>query len=246
MENPVSRGIQRRSDFGSLSRSASALKAPPCLENRREERSDKPPHSCTARFGKSADRLIHPRELCQPQNQHHLVLRRTAPRIVVLSQPQEQKPWRIVLFGHCPRQACRRVQQSASSGPAKTIQPHELRSSSATCRARGWQGPSWENTSFFSFALQERTPCVVSRMFLIVTQERPSCRFFQIHSFTASMSMCSTGMSFQSDSRWHFKCWKSTGFAASGCSIRLNSRARCRLASSASNARDQLFGCSAS
>ena len=61
MENLVSSGIQGRSDFGSLSRSASALRAPPCLENPREERSDKPPHSCTVRFCKSADRLIHPR-----------------------------------------------------------------------------------------------------------------------------------------------------------------------------------------
>ena len=56
MESLVSSRTQRRSDFGSLSRSASALRAPPCLENPREDRSDKPPHSCTARFCTSADR----------------------------------------------------------------------------------------------------------------------------------------------------------------------------------------------
>src|SRR5258708_31270419 len=62
--------------------------------------------------------------------------------------------------------------------------------------------PIWENGGFLSFENADRTRCIVRRMFLIVTHERPCSRFFQIHSLTESIVMCSTGVSFQSGSRW--------------------------------------------
>jgi len=53
----------------------------------------------------------------------------------------------------------------------------------------------------FEVEIDERTRCIVRRMFLIVIHERCWFRFFQIHSFTESIVMCSIGTSFQSASR---------------------------------------------
>lgn len=55
----------------------------------------------------------------------------------------------------------------------------------------GIASPIWENGGFLSFADAARTRCIVRRMFFMVTHERPCSGFFQIHSLTESMLMCS-------------------------------------------------------
>ena len=65
----------------------------------------------------------------------------------------------------------------------------------------GIDSPIWEKGGFLSFEYAERTRCIVRRMFFTDTHDRSCSRFFQIHSLTESIVMCSTGTSFQSASR---------------------------------------------